>query len=84
MTTMNRATVRDEKIIVKMSADRKAELQQISEEMGVSMSAIGAYIIGQWLMQQRAMKQVVMPKMLDVMEGLMVTVAQGQQDALTE
>jgi hypothetical protein len=76
---MSRAIVRDEKIIIKLSAEKKGELQAISEQMGVSMSAIGAYIIGQWLMQQQMINKPLMEKMNNLLaDTIKEMVAQGQ------
>lgn len=82
---VNRAIVRDEKIIVKLSAEKKGQLQAISERMGVSMSAIGAYVIGQWLMQQEMVTKPLVDKMGDSMVSIMeqymaqAVKAQGQE-----
>lgn len=47
------ATVRDEKIIIKVAPEIKAELQAHCESMGVSMSGYLAVIIGQTLKAAR-------------------------------
>lgn len=76
---MNKVIVRDERIVIKLSAVKKGELQEISEQMGVSISAIGAYVIGQWLMQQQMMTKPLMEKMNALMaETVKELVAQGQ------
>lgn len=68
---LSRSIVRDEKIIVKLSAEKKGQLQDISEKMGVSMSAIGAYIIGQWLMQQELVTKPLIDRMGNQMADIL-------------
>lgn len=42
---------RDETIKIRITTEKKEQLQSIADDMGLTMSALGAYIIGQWVMQ---------------------------------
>lgn len=43
---------RDIRVAFKLSDEKKAELEQYADSYGVTMSALCALIIGQWLHQQ--------------------------------
>jgi antitoxin component of RelBE/YafQ-DinJ toxin-antitoxin module len=46
---------REEKIMVRIKEEVKNEFQKKANEYGLTMSALAAYIIGQWVYQQRMM-----------------------------
>jgi antitoxin component of RelBE/YafQ-DinJ toxin-antitoxin module len=60
---------RDVRVSFKLSEEKKAELEQFAKEYGVTMSALCALIVGQWLYQQN---KVIAP------------IAQGMSDFLKE
>lgn len=43
---------RDVRVSFKLSEDKKNELQQFADDYGVTMSALCAILVGQWLYQQ--------------------------------
>lgn len=43
---------RQEKVIVRLNPDMKDRFQKFASEMGITMSALGAYVIGQWVINQ--------------------------------
>lgn len=55
---------RDAKIIIRVPESVKDEFQKVAEEMGMTMSALGAYCVGQYLRQERSKVQV-QDKMLE-------------------
>jgi hypothetical protein len=54
---------RDERIIVRLQTDKKQYLQSLAEGYGITMSALCAFVLGQWLNTQ----QVVVMPMIDKM-----------------
>jgi len=44
---------RDAKVMIRLHEDVKNELQASAEEYGLSMSAFGAFVIGQYLRNQK-------------------------------
>jgi len=44
---------REEKIMVRIKQEVKSEFQKRALEYGLTMSALAAYIIGQWVYEQR-------------------------------
>jgi antitoxin component of RelBE/YafQ-DinJ toxin-antitoxin module len=56
---------REEKVIIRLSADKKDEFQRLAEELGMTMSALGAYVIGNFLRTQR---KVIDPLVTDIAE----------------
>jgi len=44
---------RDEKVIIRLTDDIKSEFQQIAEEMGMTISALGSYVIGAYIREQK-------------------------------
>lgn len=48
---------RDVRVTFKLSEDRKLELEQFANDYGVTMSALCALIIGQWLYQQEKVQK---------------------------
>lgn len=43
---------RQERIVIRLNADMKRKLQAMAAEMGITMSALGAYVLGQWVINQ--------------------------------
>jgi len=44
---------REVKVIVRLTAEKKEEFQRLAEELGITMSALGAYVIGNFLRTQK-------------------------------
>lgn len=55
---------RDVKVNIRMAEDKKNELQMHADNYGMSMSALAAFVLGQWLYQQ---KHIIQP-MIDEMK----------------
>jgi len=52
---------REAKVVIRLVEEKKDEFQELADQLGMSMSSLGSFVIGQWIYQQ---KQVVKP-MLD-------------------
>lgn len=66
---------RDEKIYFKLTSEKKAELEEIADAYGLTMSGLCAFVMGQWLHQQ---KHVMRP----MMEGIQGVVKQAVESEL--
>lgn len=44
---------RDEKIIIRLTEDVKGEFQMLAEELGMTISALGSYVIGAYVREQK-------------------------------
>ena len=47
---------RDARISIKITADLKQELDLLAKSYGLTISSLGAYIIGQWMEEARDIK----------------------------
>lgn len=52
------ATVRDDKVIIRITEDIKLQFQKQAEKRGLTMSALGAFIIGDWVREQLAEERI--------------------------
>jgi len=68
---------RDEKIMVRLSTDIKNEFQELADEYGMTMSALAAFVIGQFVRTQR---RVVEP----IIEQMAETARQAVKQAIDE
>lgn len=68
---------RDERVSFKLSPEKKVELERIAEEYGVTMSALCAFIVGQWLYQQT---KVISP----MVQGLAAVLKQQLESAVND
>lgn len=53
---------RDEKVVIRLTDDVKAEFQTVAESMGMTISSLGSYVIGDYLRRLKNDK-VIMEKM---------------------
>lgn len=44
---------RDERIIIRLRSDVKEEFQQIAEELGMTISALGSFVIGKFVRENK-------------------------------
>ncbi|MFB7138010.1 MULTISPECIES: hypothetical protein [Terrabacteria group] len=44
---------RDEKLVIRLVESVKEDFQAYSEELGMTMSALGSYVVGEWIRQQK-------------------------------
>ena len=65
---------RDIRVSFKMTEERKDDLQDFADSYGVTMSALCALIIGQWLHQQKNVVNPMVRTMMDAMEKQMQNV----------
>jgi len=54
---------RDERIVFRITAERKEALERLAQEMGVTVSALCAVVVGEWL-ERKAREQAVQDAML--------------------
>lgn len=57
---------RDIRLSIKLSEEKHQELKEMAESYGVTMSALSALIIGQWLHQQREVVKPMIQQMSEV------------------
>jgi len=68
---------REEKIIIRVSEEMKTSFQSLAESMGMTMSGLGAYVIGNFMkeekyrreMQSKLLEQI-SPQMFNAMEHI--------------
>lgn len=58
---------RDERVVFRMQADKKEQIQEIADEMGVTMSALLSVIVGQWLVQYNRVSRPMQDNIVQVM-----------------
>lgn len=49
---------RDEKLVIKLEERMKFQFQAYADRMGVTMSALGAFVVGQWVDAQNRLNSV--------------------------
>lgn len=57
---------RDVRLSIKISEDNHAQLKHMADSYGVTMSALSALILGQWLYQQNQIVKPMVESMKDV------------------
>ena len=72
---------RDVKLSIKISEEKRDELKEMAESYGVTMSALSALIIGQWLYQQN---QIVKPMVESVRDVIGEAVKEAVENAKKE
>lgn len=68
---------RDDKIIIRVSEEMKNNFQQLAESMGMTMSGLGAFVIGNYLreetykreMQEKLLKDIT-PQFMDSINNI--------------
>lgn len=45
--------VREDKVIIRLTPELKAEFQELAESMGMTMSGLGAFVIGNFMKQEK-------------------------------
>lgn len=48
---------REAKVIIRLDEDVKERLQENADKRGMTMSALGSYILGSWLLEEEHKKQ---------------------------
>lgn len=72
---------RDDKVIIRLSVEKKEEFQKLAEDLGMTMSALGAYVIGNFL---RTQKKVLDPLVLEMGEVAKKAVEKAVAEAKAE
>lgn len=62
---------RDVRVAFKMSEEKKQELEYYADSYGVTMSALCALIVGQWLHQQKNVVNPMLQEIADAVKGQM-------------
>jgi len=70
------SVARDEKVVIRITAEVKEEMEKICASRGLTLSALGAYAIGTYVEQERK-KNELTQKSLDVMLPSMQTLLEG-------
>jgi len=61
----NKLAARDEKVMIRLSSDVKKEFQALANEYGMTMSAMAAFVIGQFVRTQRRVVEPMVQQVLD-------------------
>lgn len=72
---------RDDKVIIRLSVEKKEEFQKLAEDLGMTMSALGAYVIGNFL---RTQKKVLDPLVAEMGEVAKKAVEKAVAEAKAE
>jgi len=59
---------RDVRVAFKLSEEKKNELQQFADDYGVTMSALCAILVGQWLYQQNKVINPIVNSLADLVK----------------
>ena len=72
---------RDIRLSIKISEEKRDELKAMAESYGVTMSALSALIIGQWLYQQNEIVKPTVESMKEVIaESVKEAIENGKQE----
>lgn len=66
---------REAKVIVRLTVEKKEEFQQLAEELGITMSALGAYVIGNFIRTQKKVLDPLVSEMGEVAKQAVERVA---------
>jgi hypothetical protein len=61
---------RDEKVVIRLRADVKEEFQRMAEELGMTISSLGSYVIGKFVRENKksaALQEKMIEPMIDEM-----------------
>ena len=72
---------RDVRLSIKITEEKRDELKEMAESYGVTMSALSALIIGQWLYQQN---EIVKPMVESVKDVIGEAVKEAVENAKKE
>jgi antitoxin component of RelBE/YafQ-DinJ toxin-antitoxin module len=70
---------RDEKIVIRLTEDVKNRFQEIAERYGLTISALGSYVIGEYVAKvenNTRMQEKILGKMVDEMKGMFIQEAE--------
>lgn len=73
------ARTRDAKLVIRMNAGMLEKVRSHSEGRGVTMSALAAWVLGDWVTQQERLQP-----LLDVVGQEMVKIAQSAMEKAAE
>ncbi|MBY6270396.1 hypothetical protein [Parageobacillus thermoglucosidasius] len=61
---------RDDKVIIRLRSDVKEEFQRIADELGMTISALGSYVIGKFVRENKKseMMSVAVKKQVEMQE----------------
>lgn len=62
---------RDVRLSIKISEEKHQELKAMAESYGVTMSALSALILGQWLHQQNQVIKPMVDSMGEILSGVL-------------
>lgn len=71
---------REDRVVVMLEQGIKERIQYYASAMGLSASALGAFILGNWVMQQDRANG----PLLDEMKKMMLTAMQEQMDGMVD
>lgn len=69
---------REDKVIIRLSVEKKEEFQRLAEELGMTMSALGAYVIGNFLRTQRKVVEPIVSEMGEVAKRVLEQAAKEE------
>lgn len=73
---------RDERIIIRLRADVKEEFQDMAEEMGMTISALGSYVIGKFVVDNKRMRDLQEKMIMPAVNELVKMIADDMPNKL--
>lgn len=72
---------REKKVIVRLSPEKHEEFQRLADELGLTMSALGAYVIGNFLRTQKKVLDPLVEEMGEAARQVVVKAAEAEAKA---
>ena len=72
---------REKKVIVRLSEEKHEEFQRLADELGLTMSALGAYVIGNFLRTQRKVLEPLVDEMGEAAKQVVLKAAEAEVEA---
>ena len=73
---------RDERIIIRLRADVKEEFQGMAEEMGMTISALGSYVIGKFVVDHKRNRELQEKMIMPAVNELVKMIADDMPNKL--
>ncbi|MCL6588178.1 MAG: hypothetical protein K6T72_17085 [Anoxybacillus sp.] len=73
---------RDERIIIRLRADVKEEFQDMAEQMGMTISALGSYVIGKFVVDHKRNRELQEKMIMPAVNELVKMIADDMPNKL--
>lgn len=72
---------REKKVVVRLSEEKHEEFQRLADELGLTMSALGAYVIGNFLRTQKKVLEPLVDEMGEAAKQVVLKAAEAEAEA---